>query len=415
MKRIANIVFYKFNGERPNMKQACIFYTDGTVKNSSYEDGLEACQEIVERYNVTSKAAFKEMINNQAVYVMSGREFEARFQSFISREDVKPVTDLVPVQPQRTDVVPYQKVYRPNNNKPVDNKNNDVLGLNNSGVPADFMRDIEEEIENRGNKNETPEVPPVVENDNDSEEVVNNFTNRPDVNSTDTDNGTGTPAGKEKADVRPVIIPPMGRTNNTNNSNERPAPKGNGTPNNARPATPVNPVNNNPTNNDQLDRDFVNGLNESQVIPPVSMGRRNDEPIEDEGLEDEEENVVENPTNATNNARRNTNPVVVPPVTGTSASTPVSNADGYEDYELEDEEEIYDDGDIDADIEDEIENEQEQEQPKKENGFVAWIKRGIEKVKNWKLVKKITTGVFFSLIHVSLIKLYIVLSKLKIF
>ena len=89
MKRIANIVFYKFNGERPNMKQACIFYTDGTVKNTSYEDGLEACQEIVERYNVTSKAAFKEMINNQAVYVMSGREFEARFQSFISREDVR--------------------------------------------------------------------------------------------------------------------------------------------------------------------------------------------------------------------------------------------------------------------------------------------------------------------------------------
>ena len=398
MKRIANIVFYKFNGERPNMKQACIFYTDGTVKNTSYEDGLEACQEIVERYNVTSKAAFKEMINNQAVYVMSGREFEARFQSFISREDVKPVTDLVPVQPQRTDVVPYQKVYKPNNNKPVDNKNNDVLGLNNSGVPADFMRDIEEEIENRGNKNETPEVPPVVENDNDSEEVVNNFTNRPVVNSTDTDNGTGTPAGKEKADVRPVIIPPMGRTNNTNNSNERPVPKGNGTPNNVRPATPVNPVNNNPTNNDQLDRDFVNGLNESQVIPPVSMGRRNDEPIEDEGLEDEEENVVENPTNATNNARRNPNPVVVPPVTGTSASTPVSNADGYEDYELDDEEAIYDDGDIDADIEDEIENEQEQEQPKKENGFVAWIKRGIEKVKNWKLVKKITAVVLALLI-----------------
>lgn len=398
MKRIANIVFYKFNGERPNMKQACIFYTDGTVKNTSYEDGLEACQEIVERYNVTSKAAFKEMINNQAVYVMSGREFEARFQSFISREDVKPVTDLMPVQPQKTDVVPYQKVYKPNNGKPADNKNNNVSGLNNSGVPVDFMRDIEDEIENHQEENEnvTPVVTPVVENDNDSEAVVNNFTNRPVINPTDTDNGTGNPAGKEKSDVRPVIVPPMGRTNNTNNNGERTTPKGNGAQNNVRPAAPVNPVTNNPSDDDQLDSDFVNGLNESQVIPPVSMGRRNDDPIEDEGLEDEEENIVENPTNNTNNARRNPIPVVVPPVNRNNPSTPAPNVEDHEDYELDGEEEIYDDGDIDSDIEDEIEN--EQEQPKKENGFVAWIKRGIEKVKNWKLVKKITAVVLALLI-----------------
>ena len=398
MKRIANIVFYKFNGERPNMKQACIFYTDGTVKNTSYEDGLEACQEIVERYNVTSKAAFKEMINNQAVYVMSGREFEARFQSFISREDVKPVTDLMPVQPQKTDVVPYQKVYKPNNGKPADNKNNNVSGLNNSGVPVDFMRDIEDEIENHQEENEnvTPVVTPVVENDNDSEAVVNNFTNRPVINPTDTDNGTGNPAGKEKSNVRPVIVPPMGRTNSTNNNGERTTPKGNGAPNNVRPAAPVNPVTNNPSDDDQLDSDFVNGLNESQVIPPVSMGRRNDDPIEDEGLEDEEENIVENPTNNTNNARRNPIPVVVPPVNRNNPSTPAPNVEDHEDYELDGEEEIYDDGDIDSDIEDEIEN--EQEQPKKENGFVAWIKRGIEKVKNWKLVKKITAVVLALLI-----------------
>ena len=396
MKRIANIVFYKFNGERPNMKQACIFYTDGTVKNTSYEDGLEACQEIVERYNVTSKDAFREMINNQAVYVMSGREFEARFQSFISREDVKPVTDLVPVQ-QKTDIAPYQKVYKPNNGKPADKKNNVVSGLNNTGVPVDFMRDIEEEIESRKNEDdsEIPVVTPVVENDNDSEEAVNHFANRPRVNLDDADNGTGNPTEKEKADVRPVIIPPVGRGNNTNNSSERPVQKGNSIPNNTRPVTPANPVNNNPTNDEQLDSDFVNGLNESQVIPPVSMGRRNDAPIEDEGLEDEEERVVENPTN---NTRRNSNPVVIPPVRGNSTSTPVSNDESIEDYELEDEEVYYDDGDIDTDIEDEIENEQEQEEPKKENRFVAWIKRGIEKVKNWKLVKKITAVVLALLI-----------------
>ena len=382
MKRIANIVFYKFNGERPNMKQACIFYTDGTVKNTSYEDGIEACQEIVERYNVTSKTAFKEMINNQAVYVMSGREFEARFQSFISREDVQTSTELVPVQPQNTDIVGYQKVYRPNTNVP--NKTNEEKpGLNRVSVPTEFTEEIEEEIKNRGFKeeNNAPVSTPVVENDNDSEEeVVNNFTNRTVVNPTDIDNGTGTetPGSKDKSDVRPVVVPPIGRNNN-NNSNSS---KENQTPNNTRP---VGPTRQNPTNNDQLDSDFVNGLNESAVIPPVSVGQNNDAPIEDEGLEDDE--IIENPTNTTS---RKPNPaVVVPPVTGRSTSTPSTDED-IEDYDLDDEEVIYDDGDIDTDIEDEIVEEETKDEPKKEKGFIAWIKRGIEKIKNMKLVKKIT-------------------------
>ena len=77
------------------------------------------------------------------------------------------------------------------------------------------------------------------------------------------------------------------KINNNNNSNSS---KENQTPNNTRP---VGPTRQNPTNNDQLDSDFVNGLNKSAVIPPVSLGQNNDAPIEDEGLEDEEESSQE--------------------------------------------------------------------------------------------------------------------------
>lgn len=387
MKRIANIVFYKFNGERPNMKQACIFYTDGTVKNTSYEEGLEACQEIVARYNVTSKAAFKGMINNQSVYVMSGREFEARFQSFISREDVQTSTELVPASKENAEMVGYQKVYKNTNNneRKIDNSevtNDEVTGLNRRSVPANFARDMEEEIESRKNIEE-PEETPVFENNNEGEApIVNNFANtrKPVVNPADTDSSNGTSGNKEKADVRPVIIPPIvgnnGRTRANDNDN---------IDNSRRVANPIN----NEQNDDQLDNDFVNGLDENQVIPPVSLGRENNNnennnPIEDEGLADEDDFEEENENSNSRAA------VVVPPVNGNGKpSTDALEDEAVEDYELDSEEETNED-DIDSDIEDEFIDEAEKEEPKKENKIVSWFKRGIEKIKKWSLVKKIT-------------------------
>ena len=387
MKRIANIVFYKFNGERPNMKQACIFYTDGTVKNTSYEEGLEACQEIVARYNVTSKAAFKGMINNQSVYVMSGREFEARFQSFISREDVQTSTELVPASKKNTEMVGYQKVYKNTNNneRKIDNSevaNDEVTGLNRRSVPANFARDMEEEIENRKSIEE-PEGTPVFENNNEGEApIVNNFANtrKPVVNPVDTDSSNGTSGNKEKADVRPVIIPPIVGNNGRNRANDN-----DNIDNSRRVANPIN----NEQNDDQLDNDFVNGLDENQVIPPVSLGRENNNnennnPIEDEGLADEDDFEEENENSNSRAA------VVVPPVNGNGKpSTDALEDEAVENYELDSEEETNGD-DIDSDIEDEFIDEAEKEEPKKENKIVSWFKRGIEKIKNWSLVKKIT-------------------------
>ena len=375
MKRIANIVFYKFNGERPNMKQACIFYTDGTVKNVSYEDGLEACQEIVAAYNIKSKAAFKEMINNQAVYVMSGREFESRFQSFISREDVQTSTELTPVQPQNTDMVSYQKVYRPEMNNRRRNNNEEVSGLRNTNVPESFVREIEQDINNQNNEDEDDNVQPELNNNftAGTSEMPSRVTPRRVVTPRNDDNNE-TPVGNpEDSKARPVVVPPYvgNAANNNNNNNSRRQPE----------------------ENEQLDEDFVNGLNEENVVvPPVTINHseNNDEPIEEEGLEDESqvEPVVNNPSK-----KRTVTPVVAPVVNNVNNVNNSSNpSEPVEDYDLEDEEVIYDDGDIDSDIEENYEEEQVEE-PKKENGFVAWIKRGIDKIKNMKLVKKITAVV----------------------
>lgn len=383
MKRIANIVFYKFNGERPNMRQACIFYTDGTVKNVSYEEGLEACQEIVARYNITSKQAFKEMINNRAVYVMSGREFESRFQSFISREDL----GLIPVEPQKNEMVPYQKVYNRKPNYTNNNFNNEEkAGLKNTYVPENFRREIEEEIDNKNKEFEK-------ENNINEKQTANNFDNTNNYNTKLVEN----------------------HYNETRNSNENKESKNN--PTNNRPVVIPTPVKNNetksninveprnndvkPKNNTALDEDFVNGLNENGVvIPPVELGNNNDKnnaPIEDEGLEDETENNNTRANEERTNARERV--IVLPPVNPNNNTNNNNNSNPsrpapkkIEEVELDDDEIIYDE-DVDFDIEDEIEDEKAPEKDKKEKGFFAWIKRGIEKIKQSKLVKRITACV----------------------
>ena len=359
MKRIANIVFYKFNGERPNMKQACIFYTDGTVKNVSYEDGLEACQEIVDQYNVTSRKTFKEMINNKAVYVMSGREFESRFQSFISREDVQ----MTPVTHQNTDMVSYQKVYRPTtktNTNNLSKENNQEESIKNVVVPESFMKEIEEEIETENNSENLNAGTPIINYEFDNETAEDNSV------PTEEEKSQNTPVAKKENVKRTVVIPTAEKQNE-------------------EPKKESNPILELSENND-LDEDFINGLDEDVVvIPPVGLeGKNSNTAIEDEGLEDKEPVRVskEKPTKYKGKA-------------------PVRNNDGVKaedfkeiaDFDLESDENevLYDDGEFDSDIEEDYTDiEEENEVNKKENKFVAWIKRGIEKIKNMKLVKKIT-------------------------
>lgn len=82
-KVILNIVFYKYYGEKETDKKACIFYSDGTVANVSFDEGIDACEEICRVNHIKTKDAFKEMINHDIVHVMSGKDFEERFNSFL--------------------------------------------------------------------------------------------------------------------------------------------------------------------------------------------------------------------------------------------------------------------------------------------------------------------------------------------
>ena len=110
------------------------------------------------------------------------------------------------------------------------------------------------------------------------------------------------------------------------------------------------------------------------------MDKKDNDAIEDEGLEDKVEETK---------SKDESNNIV----------TPVNmDNDGYEDVELEENEDLEldeedltnDENDVDSDIEEDYEEIDEKDEPKKENRFVAWIKRGIEKIKKNKLVKKIT-------------------------
>ena len=82
-KRIANIVFYKVSEDEKSVKKATIFYQDGTVSTVSFDEGIDACEEIVREKNIQTKDAFKEMINRDIVHVVSAKEFKENFNLYV--------------------------------------------------------------------------------------------------------------------------------------------------------------------------------------------------------------------------------------------------------------------------------------------------------------------------------------------
>ncbi|MBP5678852.1 MAG: hypothetical protein J6X28_03380 [Bacilli bacterium] len=82
-KKIANIVFYKVSNGNVETKQATIFYQDGTVRTVNFEQGIDACEEIVKERHIQTKDAFKEMINHDIVHVISAKEFKENFSKYV--------------------------------------------------------------------------------------------------------------------------------------------------------------------------------------------------------------------------------------------------------------------------------------------------------------------------------------------
>ena len=214
MKKIVNIVFYKYFNEEGKQKQACIFYDDGTVAQVSYEEGIDACEEIVAEKNITSKDAFKEMINKDIVHVMSGKEFERRFSEFFVKNTEDSLennqTPTVYQKRKQTPVVENQEENKNDSNDPIivpnqqeqevpiitpDNydtdeyeygetemphtdENDNVQTQSDDELPEDFISD--EEVENNRDNRETRNIPPITprnQNETDQEQPVPADTN----------------------------------------------------------------------------------------------------------------------------------------------------------------------------------------------------------------------------------------------
>ena len=123
MKKVANIVFYKFFSEKEDVQireQACIFYDDGTVASVSVDEAVELAHQIAVEEKIKTKEEFRESVNKTRIHVMSGEDFERRFQEFVvkPKEEEKATPAPTPVvtpkvTPAAPKVVPATPVVTP--------------------------------------------------------------------------------------------------------------------------------------------------------------------------------------------------------------------------------------------------------------------------------------------------------------
>ena len=104
-KEIANVVFYKFFGENGNSEQACIFYTDGTTKNISLDEGIDIAYQLAAAEKINANQ-FRSMINKEKIYTMSGAEFKRRFHEFTEKSKKKPSKPSDGIAPPPTSDIP---------------------------------------------------------------------------------------------------------------------------------------------------------------------------------------------------------------------------------------------------------------------------------------------------------------------
>ena len=86
-KKVANIVFYKFNSNNEDIVKACVFYNDGTVKNVSKQEAVKEAIKIAKEEK--SIKDLTSLINKNRIYAMSGSELTKRFNEFVSYDIVE--------------------------------------------------------------------------------------------------------------------------------------------------------------------------------------------------------------------------------------------------------------------------------------------------------------------------------------
>lgn len=85
-KDIKNIVFYTFESETGKRTQACVFYTDGTVKNTNEEEGVEDVITLMKSKGIGPKEYHK-IVNKHYVYETTGEDFEEDFKEYLNKKE----------------------------------------------------------------------------------------------------------------------------------------------------------------------------------------------------------------------------------------------------------------------------------------------------------------------------------------
>lgn len=85
-KEIKSIVFYTFESETGKRTQACVFYTDGTVKNTNEEEGIEDVITLMKSKGIGLKEYHK-IVNKHYVYETTGEDFEEDFDEYLNKKE----------------------------------------------------------------------------------------------------------------------------------------------------------------------------------------------------------------------------------------------------------------------------------------------------------------------------------------
>lgn len=332
-KKIYNIVFYKSFNEDEEVKKACIFYTDGSVETVSYEKGIDACEEVVKSYNITSKDMLRGMIqNHEIIHVTSAKEFATNFRNYIAPRNI---------QEEQADEskLEDQKVYRKT--------------ARNSGETMDKSRAVSPII---GQRENTPTMNNDLteESDGDSEEevasIIPEYTtiNRENQSHIDdefdeeeptitTDSMMDGERSAEEDEEDPIVIPYEGY------------------PSSPKAASETSKDGNTASESESTDADSSEDYDDALDL---------DLDEDDEDMDFVDDEIEDDDLN-----------------------------DDLDDERVDEFDEEFDDS-IDDEIEDEedltSDKEEEKTEEKEQKGIIGFIKRQVEKIKKSKLVKKIT-------------------------
>lgn len=81
---VNNLVFY--TEKETNEKRSRIFYKDGIIVDTNYDEGIELCQEYVIENKITSTNALQEAINNGFLHICTEEYLNENYKSFMPTE-----------------------------------------------------------------------------------------------------------------------------------------------------------------------------------------------------------------------------------------------------------------------------------------------------------------------------------------